>query len=155
MATINPMPHTSAPTNTMAARASQVSSTGTTLALTISKLALMPSIAETLRSITATIEKMVKNATARPGSMHSAYPIEVAMPIISVAMITLPMLRGLKNDPMVTSCPFAMSSTPPMYADWIAATTTNMTSDPSIRTMRLAAPKDVLVEYSEPYSLDS
>ena len=36
-----------------------------------------------------------------------------AIPMIRVATITLPTFLGLKNDPIVTGCPFAISNRPP------------------------------------------
>jgi hypothetical protein len=44
--------------------------------------------------------------------MKHSEPIEAAMPTSRLTMMTLPTFRGLKNDPIVTGRPLAMSSTP-------------------------------------------
>ena len=45
---------------------------------------------------------------------HSSEPIAVRMPTMQRRDDDAPDVRGLKNDPMVTGCPLAMSSRPPM-----------------------------------------
>ena len=73
-----------------------------------------------------------------------------ATPMISVAMITLPTLRGLKNDPIVTGCPLAMSSTRRDRRNDRSATTQQ--HDQPRRARGSWRHRRVLVEYSKPPS---
>ena len=48
----------------------------------------------------------------RPGRMHRIAPMAVPMPISIAVRNTAPRLRGLKNVPMLTGFPSAMSRQP-------------------------------------------
>ena len=49
---------------------------------------------------------------------HKTEPIPVRMPTMIAARITVPRLRGLKNEPMLTGRPSAISRHPDRNADW-------------------------------------
>ena len=88
-----------------------------------------------------------------PGTMHKMKPMVVITPTIKPAMTTLPMFLGLKNDPIVTWYPLAMSSIPPIYPDWIAAPTMSESSHPMNITRPPPTPV-TLYENEKPFSSD-
>ncbi len=79
--------------------------------LTVSKLALMDSTGDRDRSTTNAIANWAIKPKITPPMMHSD-PIQVATATNSAVRNTGPRLRGLKNDPMLTGFPSAMSRAP-------------------------------------------
>nr|WP_174704892.1 hypothetical protein [Mycobacterium lepraemurium] len=81
-------------------------------AVTVEKLELSALTADSDRSMAYGMVNWAKRPRIRPGRKHSAEAIEVRMPTSSAARNTMPKLRGLKNDPMVTGRPSARSRQP-------------------------------------------
>src|SRR6476660_8429882 len=100
-------------------------------------------MAERWWSSSATIVERSRARERMPTIKHSPNPSQHRISTISVATTTLPVARGLKNDPMCTVRPSAMSSIAGKYADCITPRATAIAIHP--RTVAMP-PGDVTYE---------